>query len=198
MCGIAGLIDTSLAGRDADFTRRALAMGDGIANRGPDGSGIWLDSAAGLVLAHWRLSIVDLSAAGAQLMISVDGRWVICYNGEIYNGDDMGNGPSLGSANWRGHSDTETILESVARRGVEATLDDINGMFGIALWDRRDKVLHLVRDRLGIKPLFVARRGEQCYFASELKSLHASRAVALEIDPASVAGFVRFGYVPAP
>ena len=121
-----------------------------------------------------RLSIVDLSAAGAQPMISADGRWVIGYNGEIYNSDDIRRGPSLGSVAWRGHSDTETILESVAQRGVEATLDDINGMFAMALWDRRDKVLHLVRDRLGIKPLFVARKGARCYFASELKSLHAS------------------------
>jgi asparagine synthase (glutamine-hydrolysing) len=198
MCGIAGFIDGHLAGNGPDLFRRAAAMGDAIANRGPDGSGIWSDEAAGVALSHRRLSIVDLSDAGAQPMTSADGRWVICYNGEIYNSDDIRRGPSLGSVAWRGHSDTETILESVAQRGVEATLDDINGMFAIALWDRRDKVLHLVRDRLGIKPLFVARRGEQCYFASELKSLHASRAVALEIDPASVASFMRFGYVPAP
>src|SRR5438270_705407 len=148
MCGIAGFIDRRLAGNGAEFARRAVAMGDAIANRGPDASGIWSDETAGVAFSHRRLSIVDLSEAGAQPMISADGRWVICYNGEIYNSDDMRRGPSLGSVAWRGHSDTETIVESVARRGVEATLDDINGMFAIALWDRRDKVLHLVRDWL--------------------------------------------------
>jgi asparagine synthase (glutamine-hydrolysing) len=198
MCGIAGFIDGRLVGQAAELSLRAFAMGDAIANRGPDASGIWHDEAVGIALSHRRLSIVDLTNAGAQPMISADGRWVICYNGEIYNSDDMRRDPSLGPVVWRGHSDTETIVESVARRGVEATLDDINGMYALVLWDRRDRVLHLVRDRLGIKPLFVARHGAQCYFASELKSLHASRAVALEIDPASVASFVRFGYVPAP
>jgi asparagine synthase (glutamine-hydrolysing) len=198
MCGIAGFIDRHLAGNGGNLALRAVAMGGAIANRGPDGSGIWSDEAVGVALSHRRLSIVDLSEAGAQPMISADGRWVICYNGEIYNSEDIRRHPSLGPVVWRGHSDTETILESVARRSMETTLDDINGMFAIALWDRRDKVLHLVRDRLGIKPLFVARRGAQCHFASELKSLHASEAVALEIDPASVASFLRFGYVPAP
>jgi asparagine synthase (glutamine-hydrolysing) len=198
MCGIAGFVDRCLVGDEAALAQVARAMSDAIANRGPDGSGLWIDAAAGLALSHRRLAIVELSDAGAQPMISADGRWVICYNGEIYNSDDIRRDPSLGAVAWRGHSDTETIVESAARRGVEATLDDMNGMFAFALWDRRNRVLHLVRDRLGIKPLFVAQRGERCYFASELKSLHASKAIALEIDPASVASFVRFGYVPAP
>ncbi|MBB5054231.1 asparagine synthase (glutamine-hydrolyzing) [Afipia massiliensis] len=173
-------------------------MGDAIAHRGPDASGIWTDDAFGLALSHRRLSIVDLSEAGAQPMVSADGRWVICYNGEIYNSDDIRRDPAMRAVAWRGHSDTETIVESVARRGLNATLDDLNGMFAIALWDRKEHSLHLIRDRLGIKPLFVARRGDQIFFASELKSFHAAQAFSFEIEPASVASFLRFGYVPAP
>lgn len=198
MCGIAGFIDPRLASRNAELVHRARAMGDAIAHRGPDASGIWIDDAVGLALSHRRLSIVDLSEAGAQPMVSADGRWVICYNGEIYNSDDIRRDSALGAVAWRGHSDTETIVESVACRGLNATLDDLNGMFAIALWDRKERVLHLVRDRLGIKPLFVAQAGEQIFFASELKSFHATRALTLEIDPSSVSSFLRFGYVPAP
>ncbi len=173
-------------------------MGDAIANRGPDASGIWVDDAFGLAFSHRRLSIVDLSEAGAQPMVSADGRWVICYNGEIYNSEDIRAQPALAGVAWRGHSDTETIVESVARRGLNVTLDDLNGMFAMAVWDRKEKALHLVRDRLGIKPLFVAQFGDQIFFASELKSFHAAHAFALEIDPSSVTSFLRFGYVPAP
>ncbi len=198
MCGIGGFLDPHLASRDAELVHRARAMGDAIAHRGPDASGIWTDGAFGLALSHRRLSIVDLSEAGAQPMVSADGRWVICYNGEIYNSDDIRGDTALRAVAWRGHSDTETIVESVARRGLNITLDDLNGMFAIALWDRKERVLHLVRDRLGIKPLFVAHRGDQIFFASELKSFHAIKAFDMEIDPSSVASFLRFGYVPAP
>jgi len=198
MCGIAGFIDPGLVDRSDEIIRRAQAMGAAIANRGPDGDAVWSEEGAGLALSHRRLAIIDLTDAGAQPMVSADGRWVICYNGEIYNDADLRTLPELTSVIWRGHSDTETIVESVARRGLAATIDDINGMFALALWDRRDKVLHLVRDRLGIKPLFLARQGAQCHFASELKSLHAVSGLALDIDAASVTSFLRFGYVPAP
>ena len=168
MCGIAGFIDPRLASDDVALSQRAHAMGDAIANRGPDASGIWVDDAFGLAFSHRRLSIVDLSEAGAQPMVSADGRWVICYNGEIYNSEDIRAQPALAGVAWRGHSDTETIVESVAHRGLNATLDDLNGMFAIALWDRNEKALHLVRDRLGIKPLFVADRGVQIFLSSLL------------------------------
>lgn len=198
MCGITGFIDPGLAPDRAGISHRARAMGDAIANRGPDASGIWIDETTGVALSHRRLSIVDLSEAGAQPMVSSDGRWVICYNGEIYNSDDIRRESALHAVAWHGHSDTETIVESVARRGLNATLDDLNGMFAIALWDRKEHSLHLIRDRLGIKPLFVARRGDRIFFASELKSFHAAQAFSFEIEPASVASFLRFGYVPAP
>lgn len=197
MCGIAGFMDPELIGRDTEITRRALAMGDAIAHRGPDGSGVWIDNGAGLAFSHRRLSILDLSPAGAQPMVSADGRWVICYNGEIYNDQDMRRSSALNNVSWRGHSDTETIVESVARRSLEATLDDLNGMFAIAIWDRKTRSLHLIRDRLGIKPLFLSHDGKRTVFASELKALHAID-VRCVIDPASVTSFLRFGYVPTP
>ena len=130
-------------------------------------------------------------------MVSSDGRWVISYNGEVYNAELIAAEPQLAGLVRRGTSDTEVILESVARRGLDRTLADLNGMFAIALWDRATRTLHLVRDRLGIKPLFYGHTREGICFASELKSF-AAAGFEFEIDPASVASFLRFGYVPAP
>ena len=196
MCGIAGLIDSALAGSDS-LGKRAKAMADAIAYRGPDGAGVWSDPQAGVALSHRRLAIIDLTSTGAQPMHSADGRWVISFNGEIYNAETIAAGPALSGVKRRGTSDTEVILESLARRGVDRTLDDLNGMFAIALWDRATRTLHLVRDRLGIKPLFYAQTASGLYFASELKAF-AAAGLEFEIDPASVASFLRFAYVPAP
>lgn len=172
-------------------------MTDAIAYRGPDGSGVWSDAEAGVVLAHRRLAIIDLTPTGAQPMVSSDGRWVISYNGEVYNAAAIARAPELGGFPFRGTSDTEIILESVAKRGLDRTLADLNGMFAIALWDRATRTLHLIRDRLGIKPLFLATTQRGVWFASELKAL-AAAGLDMEIDPASVASFLRFGYVPTP
>ena len=196
MCGIAGLIDSSLIGADAELGRRAKAMADAIAYRGPDGSGVWCDARAGAALAHRRLAIIDLTPTGAQPMVSADGRWVISYNGEVYNAAAIASS-ELKGITFRGTSDTEVVLESIARRGLNRTLDEINGMFAIALWDRQTGTLHLIRDRLGIKPLFFAATEHGVWFASELKAL-AATGIDLNIDPASVASFLRFGYVPTP
>ena len=198
MCGIVGLFDNGLSGVKPQLEERALAMSDAIAHRGPDGSGVWSDPDAGIALAHRRLAIVDLTPSGAQPMASGDGRWVISYNGEIYNAAEMRRAPELAGVAWRGTSDTEVILESVARRGLDRTLADMNGMFAIALWDRETRVLHLVRDRLGIKPLFYRAEGGAVLFASELKSLFAAGEQRFDIDPSSVGSFLRFGHVPAP
>ncbi|TVR09157.1 MAG: asparagine synthase (glutamine-hydrolyzing) [Salinarimonadaceae bacterium] len=197
MCGIAGLFDSERSGDGDGLRRAARAMGDTLAHRGPDGEGVHVDAQAGLALAHRRLSIVDLSPAGAQPMVSACGRFVLCYNGEIYNAEDMRAHEALAGVAWRGHSDTEVILESVARRGLEPTLADMNGMFAFALWDRETRILSLARDRLGIKPLFIARSGRGILFASEAKAL---RAAGLEprIDPEALAAYLRFAYVPAP
>ena len=172
-------------------------MTDAIAYRGPDGSGVWSDAEAGVVLAHRRLAIIDLTPTGAQPMVSSDGRWVISYNGEVYNATAIARAPELAGFPFRGTSDTEIILESVAKRGLDRTLADLNGMFAIALWDRATRTLHLIRDRLGIKPLFLATTQRGVWFASELKAL-AAAGLDMEIDPASVASFLRFGYVPTP
>ena len=197
MCGIAGFYDRARGGDPAALERRAQAMSDAIAYRGPDSWAIWCDAEASLALAHRRLAIVDLTPTGAQPMISADGRWVISYNGEVYNRDEVARCPELAGFPFRGTSDTEVILESVARRGIDRTLADINGMFAIALWDRSTRTLHLIRDRLGIKPIYFANDARGVAFASELKALRAG-GVPLETDPQSVASFLRFAYVPAP
>lgn len=198
MCGIAGLWNPSLTGARQSIEDQARRMADAIAHRGPDGSGTWIDPSVGIALAHRRLAIVDLTPSGAQPMLSADGRWVISYNGEIYNAAEMRRAPELAHVAWRGTSDTEVIVESVSRRGLDRTIADMNGMFAIALWDRRELALHLIRDRLGIKPLFYSESDGIVQFASELKSFFAVGRDRFDIDSASVASFLRFGYVPAP
>jgi asparagine synthase (glutamine-hydrolysing) len=195
MCGIAGLIAPGSG--EPELASRARAMADALAHRGPDGAGEWVDPDASVALAHRRLAIVDLMPTGIQPMVSSDGRWIISYNGEVYNAEAIAAGPQMVGLARRGTSDTEIILESITRRGLDRTLWDLNGMFAIALWDRATRTLHLVRDRLGIKPLFYGRMCEDFYFASELKSF-AAAGFEFQIDPASVASFLRFGYVPAP
>ena len=197
MCGIAGLLDLSRSGHHSDFAHCAGAMAQAIAHRGPDGADVWSDGELGIALSHRRLAIIDLTPTGTQPMVSADGRWVISYNGEVYNAETIAATPALAGLKRRGTSDTEVIVESVARRGLDATLAELNGMFAMALWDRANRRLHLVRDRLGIKPLFYARCKDVFYFASELKSF-AAADLSFDLDPASVASFLRFAYVPAP
>ena len=197
MCGVAGFIDFLGSVSAPDLVRRARVMSDAIANRGPDGSGVWQDADAGVALAQRRLAIIDLTGNGAQPMISADGRWVISYNGEVYNAAAIAASPELAGFAFKGTSDTEVILESFAHRGIDRTLADMNGMFALALWDRAESTLHLIRDRLGIKPLVFTSNAQGLWFASELKALVAA-GLKFEIDPASVASFLRFGYVPTP
>jgi asparagine synthase (glutamine-hydrolysing) len=198
MCGISGYLNAALGGEKVRLAGIGRAMADAVAHRGPDGDGVWVDAPAGLVLSHRRLSIVDLSPAGAQPMLSADGRWAMSYNGEIYNAADIRRVPELAGIAWRGHSDTEIMLESFARRGVHATLRDLNGMFAIALWDRAERKLYLIRDHLGIKPLFVWREAGALAFASELKSFAACEGWKPQVDLAALTSFFRLGYIPAP
>ncbi len=195
MCGIAGLKDPSLSAES--LHQVALQMSRSIEHRGPDDEGILTDGDRHIALAHRRLAIVDLSDAGAQPMTSRDGRYVLVYNGEVYNADELRAGPSLQGFAWRGHSDTEAILESISADGLSQTLSKLNGMFAFALWDRAKREVCLVRDQLGIKPLFYFNDAERWSFASELKSLRAA-GIPTEIDPDSVGTFLRYGYVPAP
>ena len=196
MCGIAGLFAPD-GGLDAIALERAgAAMADAIAHRGPDGQGVWTDG--DLVLAHRRLAVIDLTSTGAQPMLSADGRWAITYNGELYNTEDIRRELAPRGINWRGTSDTEVLLEAVTAWGLERALAAINGMFAMALWDRHGRRLHFIRDRLGIKPLYVGRRGGRIAFASELKAFAALPGFLGEVDEEAAAGFIRFGYVPAP
>ena len=171
-------------------------MGKAIVHRGPDDSGMWLDEDAGIGLAHRRLSILDLSPAGHQPMVSASGRYVIAFNGEIYNHLDLRK--HLGECAWRGHSDTETLLAGFEIWGFEKTLQRAVGMFAIALWDRDERSLILARDRLGEKPLYYGWQGGVFLFGSELKALKQHPAFIGEVDRESLALYLRYCYVPAP
>lgn len=150
MCGITGIIASQSS---AQIIR---AMTQAITHRGPDADGIWCDEERGVALGHRRLSILDLSDAGAQPMASVDDRYILVFNGEIYNHRDIREQLAQDNwpANWRGHSDTETILAAFQLWGFEKTLQQLNGMFAIALWDKKEQHLYLARDRMGEKPLY--------------------------------------------
>ena len=196
MCGIAGVLN--LTGSRDQLERNAMAMADSLAYRGPDDQGSWSDPEAGIALVHRRLSIVDLSSAGHQPMISADGRFIITYNGEIYNFQELRPELEARGVKFRGHSDTEVMLEAFAAYGIEATVKRLIGMFTIGVWDRRDRTLSLVRDRLGIKPLYWAKFGKLFLFGSELKALRAYPGWTPSIDGSAVAAYMRHNCVPAP
>src|ERR1700758_3729264 len=199
MCGIAGFIaDPAQRQSSEQIETIARAMDNSIAHRGPDDHDVWIDRDAGAALVHRRLSIVDLSAAGHQPMHSADGRYVITYNGEVYSYLPIRAEIEATGHKFRGHSDTEVILESVARAGVRATVDRLIGMFALAIWDRETRTLTLVRDRLGIKPIYWAKIGGLFMFASELKALRECPGWMPRIRSEAVASFLRHNYIPAP
>jgi asparagine synthase (glutamine-hydrolysing) len=195
MCGIAGL--WRIGGAPAEeLTAQSRAMTSAIAYRGPDGDGHWVDAEIGIALGHRRLAIVDLTPTGVQPMTSADGRFVITYNGELYNRAEMAN--ELASR-WRGTSDTEVLLEAIATFGIAGALERANGLFAFAAFDRKSRTLHLARDRLGIKPLYWTRQGNVFAFASELKALRAaSGSLSFSLDPGSLVSYLRYACVPAP
>jgi asparagine synthase (glutamine-hydrolysing) len=196
MCGITGFVAPGARGDEM----RAVAqrMTGSLAHRGPDAGGIWADPEAGVALGHRRLSIVDLSEAGSQPMHSRDGRYVLTYNGEVYNFAELRAELEAAGAGFRGHSDTEVMLEGFVRWGVAATLERMIGMFAFALWDRNERTLTLVRDRLGIKPLYWARFGDTILFGSEMTALTLHPAFRADIDRTALTGYMRHNYVPAP
>ncbi len=200
MCGLAGILRRSAAGAE-DLSKTIAAMTDTLAHRGPDADGTWVDREAGVALGHRRLSIVDLSPAGAQPMRSADERWITIYNGELYNTEDVrAEIEQAGHAvAWRGHSDTEVILEAVTLWGVPAAVQRFNGIFALVLWDRRERQLWLIRDRIGVKPLYWARLPNgTVLFGSELRALLRHPDCTAEIEPRAVAAFVRSACIPAP
>lgn len=196
MCGIAGFL-ASGPGQDEALLARAATMAGAMVERGPDGEGVWCDGGAGIALAHRRLAILDLSPAGAQPMTSADGRWVVVFNGEIYNHGDLRRGLLRGEA-LRGTSDTEVMLELIAERGFSAALRELVGMFAIAAWDRTERTLHLARDRYGEKPLYWGRIAGSWVFASVLAPLARFPGFQAEVDPAAIAAFFSEGCIPAP
>src|SRR6266550_3823593 len=198
MCGITGVWDRRGRRSPDELAATAISMANAIAYRGPDGCAAWIDSEAGLALGHRRLSIIDLSPAGAQPMVSSSSRFVISYNGEVYNADELRRELEASGLRFRGHSDTEIILEAATAWGVEATIPRLIGMFAIALWDQHERTLYLVRDRLGIKPMYWGEFNGCFIFGSELKALRAANKWSANLDLASLASYMRFGYVPAP
>ena len=175
-------------------------MADRIRHRGPDGDGVWADTEAGIAIAHRRLSILDLSPAGNQPMLSANGRWVLAYNGEVYNHLELrerlegeGSAPP-----WRGHSDTETLLAAIEAWGLDEALKRSVGMFALALWDRSDRVLWLARDRIGEKPMYYGWQGDTFLFGSELKALRAHPAFNAAVDRSALALLLRHNYISGP
>lgn len=196
MCGIAGLLDPGRhLGSDA-LGVRAGAMADTLTHRGPDDHGCWVDPDGHVALAHRRLAIVDLSEHGHQPMVSADARWTLVYNGEVYNHEELRRRLAAEGTRFGGTSDTEVLLAAVQSWGVVRALEAAEGMFALALWDRRDRALHLVRDRFGEKPLYYGWVGQTLAFGSELKALRALPDFAPELDRQAVALYLRHNCIP--
>ena len=202
MCGFVGFLGGLAAdgaiGDEATLTRMAHT----IANRGPDDAGYWSDEAQRIGFGHRRLSIVDLSLAGHQPMLSSSGRYVIAFNGEIYNHIDCRAALAITGAGWRGHSDTETLLAGFDAWGIQGTVERCIGMFAFAVWDKQTRTLTLGRDRLGEKPLYYGWQGQgqnaTFLFGSELKALKAHPAFTASIDRNALCLLMRHNYIPAP
>jgi asparagine synthase (glutamine-hydrolysing) len=198
MCGITGFWE--MPDRDRESQQQILTrMSDQLYQRGPDDGGVWSDPEAGIGLGHRRLSIVDLSPEGHQPMRSLGDRYVLVFNGEIYNYKELRQQlETLGHGPWRGHSDTEVMLAAFTQWGIEGSLERFNGMFAFALWDRQQRKLYLSRDRLGEKPLYYGWCGNTLMFGSELKALKAHPEFNAAVDRDCVTLFLRYSYIPAP
>ena len=198
MCGFAGIISAKPITTDQSILQR---MVDSIEHRGPDDECMYKTDASttpGLFLGFRRLALVDLTKTGAQPMVSGCGRYVIVYNGETYSNDELRPILNAKGINFRGHSDTEVILESVATFGVEEAIKQLNGMFAFAVYDNKEKTLHLVRDRVGVKPMYWMRHENGLAFASELKALMPLFTDRPSMNQKAVTAYLRYGYVPAP
>ncbi len=198
MCGIAGFVTPPGTFREdglRDLAERAAAS---LAHRGPDDEGTWTEPETGVALAFRRLAIIDLSQQGHQPMRSACGRYVLVYNGEIYNYQELRVSLTEAGQTFRGHSDTEVLLAAIAHWGFEETLVRCNGMFAIALWDRETRRLHLARDRMGQKPLYFGWLGDSFAFASDLRALRHHPGFSGRIDLGATTLFLRYAYVPAP
>lgn len=198
MCGICGFMYFGDGPRAEESRSVLLRMMGQLVHRGPDDSGWWSDPTVGLFIGHTRLAVVDLSPEGHQPMLSACGRYLIAFNGEIYNFRALrAELESCGAAiAWRGHSDTEVMLAAIAHWGLSDALRRFNGMFAFALWDRHERALHLVRDRVGEKPLYYGWMGGCLLFGSQLKALEEHPSWRGQVDRGALSLFVRHGYVP--
>ncbi len=198
MCGITGFLDVRRASPAVQLENTVTGMAAALRHRGPDDAGCWVDEAAGLALGFRRLAILDLTPSGRQPMLSASGRYVIVFNGEIYNFAGLrAELAALGCA-FQGTSDTEVMLAAVEQWGLDAAVRRFNGMFAFALWDRQQRRLCLARDRLGVKPLYYGWMGPVFLFGSELKALRAHPTFRPEVDRGVLARYLQFNYVPAP
>jgi asparagine synthase (glutamine-hydrolysing) len=198
VCGIAGILDSTGSLRGEQLVDAVARMTGALRHRGPDDEGLWSDPAAGIALGHRRLSVIDLSRAGHQPMLSPGGRYAISYNGELYNFAPLRGELERAGVRFASRSDTEVLLAGIEVWGLGEMLRRCNGMFAFALWDRHERALTLVRDRLGEKPLYYGRIGGQVAFASELGALRRHPRLVERVDRAALASLLRYGYVPAP
>ena len=197
MCGIAGFL-TSQPESDDQLRHIATQMSDAIRHRGPDGDGVWTDAMHGIAVSHRRLSIVDLSPTGAQPMVSHCGNLVMVYNGEVYNTAELKEELSSYGIDFKGTSDTEVILEGYARWGIRKTTEKLIGMFAMAVWNRKERSITLIRDRLGIKPLYWTCDSKRFIFGSELKALTAHPQCPTDLNRSVIAGYLRKSYINNP
>lgn len=198
MCGIAGLLCSGTSRKAAELENIVSDMADALLHRGPDDKGMWVDKDSGVALGHRRLSIIDLSQEGHQPMVSYCGRYVMVYNGEVYNFKILRKELESDGLKFRGHSDTEVMLAAISRFGVANAVSKFNGMFAFGLWDRKEKVLCLCRDRLGEKPLYYGFINNSFVFASELKAFKKVPGFSSEIGRQSIALYLRYNCIPAP
>ena len=198
MCGIAGFVELARSRDSEECELIVRGMGSRLVLRGPDDEGSWVDAEAGVALAHRRLAILDLSEEGHQPMHSQNGRYVLVFNGEIYNFHGLRRELEQRGHAFRGRSDTEVMLAAFCEWGVRPALDRFVGMFAFALWDRHSRSLHLGRDRAGEKPLYYGWAGDALVFGSELKALQAYPEWCAGVDRGALALLVRHGYIPAP
>jgi asparagine synthase (glutamine-hydrolysing) len=197
MCGITGFIQYN-GGSVEELSQRCQTMADTIRHRGPDADGVWVDPAYPLALGHRRLSIIDLTDAGAQPMVSASGRYVLSFNGEVYNFSRLRQHAGVSGYPFQGHSDTEVILAAVQQLGVEKAVSLLEGMFAIALWDREERCLWLARDRVGKKPLYYGWCGNSLLFGSELKALRQHPDFERDLDRDALGQYLQYGWVSQP